>query len=113
MKRPRARVVDEDGTVLVQANIQTNIPLAVYNISSDDPDTAIFSTNRVVASTFFDTLQTWDLDGTGYNMEDEISTNEVTLIGGNTYRLEYTPQHTSDGTIPIVFEWRVRALLSE
>lgn len=113
LKRPRARVVDQDGTVLTTANITTNIPLKVFNISSSDPDTAIFSTNRVVANTFFDTLQTWARDSTGFNFEDEIGTNEVTLIGGNTYKVEYTPLHTSDGAIPIVFEWRVRTLLSE
>jgi len=113
VKKPRALATDEDGTVLIQADIAVNIPLKVFDLSAADPDLSIFSTNRTNTVVIFDTLQSWDLNDVGFNFEDSISTNEVTLVGGRTYRVEYLLSHTTDGQLPIVFEWRCKTLLSE
>ena len=109
-KRPTARVTDEDGNVLVQSDFEANVPLTVYDISSNN--VVLFSTNRAVGGVFFNSLQTWDEDSTGYNFQDTIGTNVVVLEGGKKVRVEYRPVHTTLGTIPIVFEWRVETMIS-
>jgi len=110
-KYPTARIVDKDGTVLAQGDISANIPFSVFDLSAADPDLAIFSTNRVDTTVIFNALQTWDVDSVGFNFQDTVKTNEVTLEGGRTYRLSYRFQLT-DGTLPLAFEWRTRSLLS-
>ena len=104
-KFPRARVVDEDGTVMI-VNDFTACSFKVYNISSTTPGTAVFETNRTVATVMTNTLQTWDLDSVGSNFKDTVTTNEVSLEGGDTYRLSYLLTHTSKGNFPVLFEWR-------
>lgn len=108
-RRPSARVVGLNLALLVQNDATTAIPLEVFDESAADPDATIFSTNRAIASTLFDTLQTWDLDAVGFNFQDTIGTNEVVLEGGHKYRLEYQIS-TSSGNVPVVFEWRVTGL---
>lgn len=108
-KYPTARVVDQNGTAFQIADV-TALAVSVFDLSAADPDSAIFSTNRNPGSVMFDVFQTWDVDGTGFNFRDTVTTGEVTLEGGHTYRLSYRFS-TTDGTRPVLFEWRARSLL--
>ena len=109
-KKPTARVVDDTGQAVTQGDLSGSVALSVFDISVD-PNSAIFTTNRTIGNVVFNSLQAWDVDGQGYNFQDTVKTNEVTLEGGHTYRLSYRFSAT-DGTIPVLFEWRVRGLLS-
>lgn len=111
-KYPTARVTDHQGTLLTQAAVGASIPFKVFDLSAADPDNPIFSTNRLNTTVMFDALQDWDVDGVGYNFQDTVKTNEVTLEGGHTYRLSYLLS-TTPGQRPVAFEWRARDLLSE
>jgi len=110
-KRPTARVVDHTGQVVTTGDLTGTIALSVYDISSSTPTTAIFSTNRVIGNTVFDSLQPWEVDGQGYNFQDLVTTGEVVLEGGHTYRLSYR-FNGANGTIPLLFDWRARGLIS-
>ena len=110
-KRPTARVVDENGNLLV-INDVTAITLNIYDFSAADPDLAIFTTTRTPGSTMFNALQTWSVDGTGFNFQDLIrAPQDVTLEGGHLYRISYLLT-TTNGDRPVVFEWVVRSLAS-
>lgn len=110
-KFPAARVVDRDGTVLVQSDLTGTIALQVFDLSGSDPETAIFSTNRTVGSTVFNSLQVWQEDSIGFNFRDSITSNEVSWDGDKTYRMCYTLRHTSQGNLTVVFEGRTLPLL--
>lgn len=110
-KKPTARVVDDTGQTVQSGDLTGAIALSVFDISSADPDSAIFETNRVIGNVVFNALQPWELDGQGYNFQDVVKTNEVVLEGGHTYRLSYR-FNTTNGTIPVLFEWRCEGLLS-
>jgi hypothetical protein len=103
-------VVDYTGQTVQQGDLSGTVALSVFDMSSTDVDSPIFTTNRVIGNTVFDSLQTWSLDGTGYNFQDTVTTGEVALEGGHTYRLCYRFNATN-GTIPVVFEWAVQHLL--
>lgn len=108
-KKPTARVVDDTGQAVTQGDLSGSVALSVFDVSAADPDSAIFETNRTIGNVVYDALQTWDLDGVGWNFQDTVKTNEVVLEGGHTYRLCYR-FNTTNGTIPVVFEWLCRGL---
>lgn len=111
-KYPRARVVDRDGNVLVQADFSGSAVVRVYDLGSTTPSTAIFSNTVAISSVIFNTLQTWDVDDEGYNFQTTITSNNVAWEGGHVYRVSSLLPHTSQGYIPVVHELRIRALLS-
>lgn len=111
-KRPRARIVDENGDVLVQANFSGSVQINVYDLSSATPSTALLSTTRTIANTVHNSLQTWSLDPDGYNFSDTITSNEVAWEGGHTFRISYLLTHTTTGFFPVIFEVRCLPLLS-
>lgn len=111
-KRPRARIVDLDGDVLTQSDFSGSVVLKVYDISSATPTTEVLDTTRTLANVVFNSLQTWTLDTEGFNFGDTITSNEVSWEGGHTYRICYLLTHTTDGLYPVIFEVRVRDLLS-
>ena len=108
-KYPTARVTDQNGSALV-INDVTAITLRVFDLSTNTLTTSIFSTNRTPGSTMFNALQPWDVDGDGFNFQDTVTTNQVLLEGGRTYRLRYIFS-TTDGSRPVLFEWRTRSLI--
>ena len=109
---PRARVVDRDGNVQVQANFSGSVVVRVYDMSSTTPSTAILSNTVTVASCVFDSLQSWDVDDDGYNFQTSITSNQVAWEGGHCYRVSSLLPHTTQGYIPVVHELRIQALLS-
>ena len=111
-KYPTARVVDRDGNVLVQGSFSGAIQQRVYDLGSEDPATAVLSNTITVASAVFNTLQSWDIDDVGYNFQTGVTSNDVSWEGGHTYRFSYLFPHTSQGYIPVVYDLKVKALLS-
>lgn len=109
---PRARVVDRDGNVLVQADFSGSVIVRVFDMSSTTPSTAVFSNTVTVASVVFNSLQSWDVDDEGYNFQTSITSNNVSWEGGHVYRVSSLLPHTSQGYIPVVHELRIQALVS-
>lgn len=101
----RARLVDRNGNVMVQANYSGTVTVKVFDKHSDDADTAVYSnTALVLASVLTNTLQTWEADATGWNFEHGLTSNNVAWEGGHTYRVEYFLVHTSEGVHSVLFE---------
>ena len=111
-KYPTARLVDRDGNVLVQGNLTGAILQRVYDLGSDTPETAILSNTVSVASTVFNTLQDWDIDDIGFNFRAEITSNDVSWEGDHSYRICYLAPHTTQGYIPLVYDLKIKTLLS-
>lgn len=108
----RARLVNRNGAVQVQGDYSGSVTLKVYDLNSDDADTAVYSNTAItVASVVTNNLQTWEVDGTGYNFERGVTTNLVDREGGHTYRFCYFLNHTSEGVHSIVFENEVLPML--
>jgi hypothetical protein len=111
-KYPTARVVDRDGNVLVQGNFTGSIFQRVYDLGSSTPTTALLSNTVAIADVIFNTLQSWDIDDVGFNFRATVTSNQVTCVGGHTYRFSYLAPHTTQGYIPIVFDLKVQSILS-
>jgi hypothetical protein len=111
-KYPTARIVDRDGSVLVQGNFSGALLQRVYDLGSATPSTAILSNTVAVASVITNSLASWDIDDVGFNFRTGITSNQVAWEGGHTYRICYLAPHTSQGYIPVVFDLKVKALLS-
>ena len=110
--RPRARLTDLADNVLTQADFTGTVSIAVYDISSATPTTAVLSTTRTLSDVVFNSLQTWTKDAVGFNFGDLITSNEVTREGGHSYRISYLLNHVTDGKYPVLFEIRCLPLLS-
>lgn len=104
-----ARIVDHDGTVTVQSDYGGTVNLKIYDLSGSEPETEITNLTRTVASTVFNSLQTWDEDAIGFNFQDDVTSNELGdyLNGDHTLRFCYRLNHTSDGVQTVIFEARV------
>lgn len=112
-KTLRARVVDRDGTVQTQVNFSGSVQVRGYDLGSATPSTAIYSNVALtVAGTIFNSLQTWDLDSTGFNFQTTITSNQIAWEGGHTYRVSCLLPHTSEGFLPVVFELQIEQLFS-
>lgn len=111
-KFPTARVVDRDGSVVVQGDFSGSVLRRVYDLGSATPQTAILSNTAVIGDVIFNSLQSWDLDDIGFNFRDSVTSNSVAWEGGHSYRLSYLLPHTTQGYIPVVFELKISPLLS-
>ena len=111
-KYPTARVVDKDGNVLVQGSFSGPILQRVYDLGSADPATAVLSNTITVASSVFNTLQTWDIDDIGFNFQTGVTSNDVAWEGGHSFRFSYLFPHATQGYIPVVFDLKIKSLLS-
>jgi len=108
-----ARIVEDDATRIVQADVST-IVYSVYLLDSSDPDTQTVQTGHdgvslTVANVIFDTLQTddrWTEDSTGYNFRHtvDVSSNAAFGTAGRTYRVEYTLTPDSGQDILLRFD---------
>ena len=104
-KYHRARLVDRNRTVLTQGDLTGTVQKKVYDLHSDDADTPIFQGSNTIGSTVFNSLQAWDIDAQGYNLEYVTTSNEVGgWTGGHTYRVEIFYTHSSEGRKATVFE---------
>lgn len=111
-KYNRARIVDRNGNVLVQGDFTGSVVLRVYDMAAADVDSAIYSNTTTIASNVYNSLQTWDVDGEGYNFEHAITSNQVAMDGEHTYRACYQLTHTSEGVYTLVYEMSAKTLLS-
>lgn len=111
-KYPTARVTNKDRTVTVRSDYTGSVNLKVYDLGSTTPTTAVFETNRTVAATFFNSLQTWAEDPQGYNFQDTagVTSNDVSWNGGHTYRFCYRATHVTEGVHTIAFEGKPHSL---
>lgn len=111
-KFPRARLTDRNDDVVTQASFTGTVAIAVYDLSSATPTTALFSTTRTIADTIENSLQPWTLDSDGFNFKDTITSNEVAWEGGHTFRISYLLTHATEGLYPVVFDVRCEPLVS-
>lgn len=108
----RARLTNRNRQVLTQADFTGTIQKKVYDLHGADADTALFEGSNTVAATVFNTVQSWDDDGGGYNFEYATTSNEVGgWTGGHTYRVECYYTHTSEGRKCVAFEITPEPLL--
>lgn len=103
---PEARVpLASSGNAIVQSDISGTITLTIYDVSGTTPNTAIYTDATLTAANLiFDTLQTWDLDGTGYNFRHQLAISDIVaastaLLGGHSYELIYQLPTTAEGNI--------------
>lgn len=104
-KYHRARLTTRNRTVITQADLTGVVLRKVYDLHSTDADTAIFVGSNTIASTVFNSLQPWEDDADGYNLEVPTTSNEVGgWTGGHTYRIEVYYTHSSEGLKNVTFE---------
>lgn len=103
-----ARIVDNDGTLILQADFGT-ITYGVFDMS--DPGAS--SNSLTVATVVFDTLQTdsrWTIDTAGYNFRHDIPASDFGS-GAKNYRFEYKFAPSSGEAFHVVFEIATKDLL--
>lgn len=103
----RARLVNRDNDIQVQADYTGTVTVKVFDTHSDDADTVVYSNGAItIASVITNTLQSWEADSTGWNFEYGISSNAWTNAweGGHTFRVEAYLNHTSEGVHTILWE---------
>jgi hypothetical protein len=101
----RARLVDRDGTVQTQGDYTGTVTVKVFDLHSDDADTAVYSNTAIaLSSVVTNTLQLPWVDNTGWNFENGVTSNQVNWEGGHTYRICYFLTHASEGVASIMYE---------
>lgn len=104
----RARLVDRNRNILLQADFTGSGTVQVYDLAASNADAAIYSNSSLtIASIIFNSLQEWEVDDEGYNFESAVTSNNVTWEGGHTYRTCYTLKRavsSSEGNLKIIFE---------
>ena len=104
-KYHRSRLVNRNGQVQTQADYTGTVEVRVFDLNSDDADTAVYSNTAVtIASVITNTLQSWDADAVGWNFEHGVTSNNLVWEGGHTFRVEYVFKHTSEGNHTALFE---------
>jgi hypothetical protein len=109
-KYNRARLTDRNGNVLTRADFTNTILRRVYDLDASDADTEVLADSNAIATWVFNSLQTWEDDGKGYNFEAALTTNQLTMEGGHTYRVCYYLTRLSgsgEGVMPVMFENKV------
>jgi hypothetical protein len=106
---PEARVpLASTGNAIIQSDVSGTITLTIYDISGATPNTAIYTDATLTAANLiFDALQSWSLDGIGYNFRDQVAISDIVaaaavLEGGKSYKLVYQIPTTSEGNIFVV-----------
>lgn len=110
-KYHRARLVDRNNNVLTQGDFTGSVYQRVYDMAASNVDDPIYSNVSTIASNVYNSLQTWDDDGTGFNFEGSLSSNAVAMDGEHTYRVCYFLTHSSEGQYSVVFENKPETLL--
>ena len=97
-----ARIVDNDGTNITQADLSA-ISWNIFDMSNPASAT---NTALVITDVVFDTLQTdsrWTTDSTGYNFRHDVPAVSL-AIGDAQYRLEYKFTPASGEVFHTAFE---------
>jgi hypothetical protein len=110
------RVYDPSGALLT-SSVLNNWDVAVFDLTSVSPETAVFELNAQAATNgvpVYDTLQTdgYSFDAGGYNFRHRVTTAQVDYEGGHSYRFEYQLHHSTQGMIPLVFVVHVMGIYS-
>jgi hypothetical protein len=111
-KYNRARLVDRNGTLAIQGDFSGVVTTRVYDMAAADIDDPVYSNTTAISSADFNSLQDWEVDGTGYNFEVSIDSNSVAMDGGHTYRACHSLTHTTEGVWTLVFEMKAETILS-
>lgn len=106
----RARLVDKDNNVLVQGDFTGSCLVQVFDLAGTNVDAAIYSNVRTVAAVVTNTLQDWDADTIGFNLEIANASNNFTREGDHTYRVCAYLTHSSQGLMPTVWEVKPETL---
>jgi hypothetical protein len=106
----RALLTDRNNNVLVQGDFTGSCLVQVFDLAATNVDTAIYSNVRTVASVVTNTLQTWDVNPTGYQLEVAVTSNSYTRTGGHTYRTCVYLTHSAEGLHTTIFENNVETL---
>jgi len=108
----RARLTTRNRAVITQADLTGTIQKKVFDLHSVDADTAVFAGSNTIASVVFNSMQPWEDDAAGYNLEVTTTSNEVGgWIGGHTYRVEIYYTHLTEGRCVVTFEVAAAPLL--
>lgn len=118
-----ARVVGNDGSALVQANL-SSIAYSIYRLDPNDPDSETVvsghsAVSLTVANVVFDTLQLgvlWQnddgefVDDTGYNFkfQPSIASNQAFAVAGADYLVRVTM--TPGSGQKIIVAWKVKCI---
>lgn len=118
-----ARVVGNDGSALVQANL-SSIAYSIYRLAPNDPDSETVVTGHsavslTVSSVVYNALQLdafWQndegeyVDTTGYNFrfQPDISSNQAFGVAGADYLVRVTMTPSSGQKI--IVAWKVRCI---
>lgn len=107
----RSRLVNRNNTVLDQSSFTGNITVKVYDLDGATPETTVYSNASLeITNLVYDSLQTWDDDSVGYNFEGSVTSNNVDMKGGHTYRVCYFLTRASssgEGVMPVMFEAKI------
>lgn len=108
----RARMTDRDGNVQVTGDYSATATIRVYDLAGADADTVVFSNTTNVSSILTNTLQLpWPGgDSIGWNLEVEVTSNQVSREGEHTYRTEVTLTSLVEGDVTTVWENLARGL---
>lgn len=100
----RALMRDRNGNICVQGDYTGSALVQVYDYSSSNLTTAVYSNVRTIAAVLTNTVQTWDASPNGYNLEVAITSNSFTRDGSHTYRTEVSLTHSVEGEHREIFE---------
>lgn len=90
-------------TTLVQSDV-SSATVAVYDLDSTTPSTAIYSTSLTVSAVMFTSLQVtnWGgVDSTGYTFTHTLANGSFSPAGGRRYHARYELTTSSYGVVPI------------
>lgn len=103
----RARLVDRNNAVLDQSSFTGTILVKVYDLDAAVPDVAAYEGSNTIATWVYNSLQTWEDDGIGYNFEGSVTSNQYAYSGGHTYRVCFYLRRSSpstEGELAVLFE---------
>lgn len=97
----------DDGVLLTTGDVNGSISLDVFE---EGNGTAVYSTTMAAAAVIDNVPVPWDLDGIGRNFRHKIAQADVgagVLRGSRNYRMIYRIPTLNDGTLRLVFVWRI------
>lgn len=100
-----ARLVGNSAANVTQASL-SSASVKVFDLDSDDPDTAVYTATLTISSVIFDALQTddrWTVDSTGYNFRHDMPASAFPT-GSHNYRVEYKFTPTSGEVFWALFD---------
>lgn len=105
----RALMTDRDDNICLQSDYTGSALVQVFDLAVTNA--AIYSNTRTIAAVLTNTVQTWDVNPSGYNLEVTVTSNQVSREGGHTYRTCVYIQHSEEGLHCEIFEVTVEPAL--